>query len=75
VICGFISGNVSSDFFLPVSFVILRHAQMPPATVPKAAIYKYGESMATKQKIRFSGQRLMPSPPFDAISPKDGDQF
>jgi hypothetical protein len=75
MVCSPVSGNIFSDFLLPVIPVALRHAKMQSAAVPKATIYKHSKSMATKEKVRLSGQRWMPTPSLDAKRPQYGGQF
>jgi len=61
-----------SDLGFPVTVSSLRHATVPTATVPETAVHENRESFATKDEIRFAGERLMPPPAGDAMCAEDG---
>src|SRR5437879_5308518 len=63
---GPIARDVFGDFACPVVPVVLGHATVPAAAVPKAAVNEEHETRAAEHKIRAAGQWLMSAPAGDA---------
>jgi len=72
---GLIPGFVAVDFWIPVLTTRFRHATMPTAAMPEAAINKNGETLTAKHKIGPARQWLMPAPSRNAGGAKDSDKL
>jgi len=70
-----IAGSIAGDLLQPVFPVVLRHAAVPPTTVPKAAVDEDGKALAAEDEIGPAGQWSVAEPTRDAGSPQDRHQL
>jgi hypothetical protein len=65
---------IAPDFTLPVLLMAGWHPTVPPAPVPEATINKHDQSRRSKDKVRTAWQRLVPTPPFDAVLAQNSNE-
>jgi hypothetical protein len=65
-----VTSLVAGEFCSPKRTIGLWLGRVFRASVPKAAIYKYGEALLYKSEVRMAKDSLMPVPTYYFISAK-----
>ncbi len=65
---------IPDNFYPPKLRVILWPGRMGWAAMPETSVNKHDNFFARKNKIRFSGEEMPPSPPGNLVGPKNRDK-